>query len=287
VVRVIASGVCASELESWRRGTAGTRLGHEVTGRVEAVGPGVTTRSPGELVTGLAGRGFSELVVTREDRLLPVPAGVAPEAALGEPLCCVVNAVRRSHVVLGDRIAIVGLGSMGLSVLQVARLEGPSHILAIDVRAEARALALRKGADAACEPADVSPDLLAGRERPDAGLDVVFEVSGTQAGLDLAGALVRQHGTLSIVGYHQGGPRTVDMEAWNFKAIDVVNAHVRRDADRMASMRIGLGLIGAGRLDLGWMVTHRYRLDDLDRAFGDLETKPSAFVKGVLFPVSA
>jgi threonine dehydrogenase-like Zn-dependent dehydrogenase len=115
----------------------------------------------------------------------------------------------------------------------------------------------------------------------------VFEVSGTQAGLDLAGGLVRQHGTVSIVGYHQGGPRTVDMETWNFKAIDVVNAHVRRDADRMASMRIGLDLIGAGRLDLGWMVTHRYGLDELDRAFGDLETKPAGFVKGVVFPASA
>jgi threonine dehydrogenase-like Zn-dependent dehydrogenase len=287
VVRVLASGVCASEVLAWRTGTAGTRLGHEVTGQVEAVGPGVTTRSVGELVTGLAGRGFSELVVTREDRLLPVPTDVAPEASLGEPLCCVVNAVRRSRVVLGDRIAIVGLGSMGLSVLQVARLEGPSHILAIDVRAEARALALQAGADAACEPSQVAPDLLAGRDRPDAGLDVVFEVSGTQAGLDLAGALVRQHGILSIVGYHQGGPRTVDMEAWNFKAIDVINAHVRRDSDRIASMRIGLDLIAAGRLDLGWMVTHRYRLDELDRAFGDLETKPAGFVKGVVFPADA
>lgn len=77
------------------------------------------------------------------------------------------------------------------------------------------------------------------------------------------------------------------MEAWNFKAIDVVNAHVRRDGDRMSSMRIGLDLIGAGRLDLGWMVTHRYPLDGLDRAFGDLETKPAGFVKGVVFPEGA
>jgi threonine dehydrogenase-like Zn-dependent dehydrogenase len=51
-------------------------------------------------------------------------------------------------------------------------------------------------------------------------------------------------------------------------------------------MRIRLDLIGAGRLDLGWMVTHRYRIDEIDGAFGDLEAKPAGFVKGVVFPAA-
>jgi threonine dehydrogenase-like Zn-dependent dehydrogenase len=75
---------------------------------------------------------------------------------------------------------------------------------------------------------------------------VVVEASGTQPGLDLAGKLVRAHGVLSILGYHQGGPRQVDVGMWNWKAIDVVNAHVRRRADLLESMRIGLELEAEG-----------------------------------------
>ena len=74
------------------------------------------------------------------------------------------------------------------------------------------------------------------------------------------------------------------MQSWNFKAIDVVNAHVRLDADRMSAMAAGLALIEAGKLDTGRLVTHRYALRDIDSAFTDLETKPAGFVKAVILP---
>ncbi|MDQ2655632.1 MAG: L-iditol 2-dehydrogenase, partial [Chloroflexota bacterium] len=116
------------------------------------------------------------------------------------------------------------------------------------------------------------------------GFDVVVEGSGTQPGLTLAGELVRAHGVLSILGYHQGGPRQVDVGMWNWKAIDVVNAHVRRRADLMESMRIGLELSARGLLDIGALVTHRYGLDEVDLAYGALESKPRGFLKAVVNP---
>jgi L-iditol 2-dehydrogenase len=67
---------------------------------------------------------------------------------------------------------------------------------------------------------------------------------------------------------------------WNWKAIDVVNAHVRRRADLMESMRIGLELTAKGLIDLGALVTHRYPLDEVDRAYADLQEKPPGFIKG-------
>ena len=277
VVRVEVSGICASELPVWITGPEGPprRLGHEAVGTVARVGETVSRWHEGDLVTGLMSPAYAEYVSAAADLLLPVPAGIAPEHVLGEPIGCLVNAMRRTRLELGDRVAIVGLGYMGLGTLQLVALRGASRILAIDVRQEALDVARSLGADEAVLPNAVDPADLDGREDPGRGFDVVFEGSGTQAGLDLAGRLVRQHGILSIVGYHQGGSRRVDMQSWNFKAIDVVNAHVRLDADRMSAMAAGLALIEAGKLDTGRLVTHRYALRDIDSAFTDLETKPA------------
>jgi threonine dehydrogenase-like Zn-dependent dehydrogenase len=289
IVRVDASGVCSSELHAWVSGPRSTpmRLGHEAVGTVQDVGERVERWRPGDIVTGLMSQGFSQFVTAREDHLLRVPAGVLAESALGEPIGCLVNAARRTNIQLGDRTAIVGLGYMGLGMLGLCRLAGPSFVMGVDMRPEALELARELGADDVRDPAEIAEADLDGRDHPEQGFDVVIEATGTQHGLDLAGRLVRQHGILSIVGYHQGAPRSVDMESWNFKAIDVINAHVRRTADRMESMKIGLDLVSAGRLDFGRLVTHRYGLDEVDRAFADLEAKPPGFVKAVVIPNAA
>jgi threonine dehydrogenase-like Zn-dependent dehydrogenase len=289
LVRVTACGVCASELHPWCEGPRDypVRFGHEPVGVVAAVGPGVARFAPGDRVTGLFGRAFGQGAVVDEGILVPVPAGVPDEAALGEPLACLVNAQRRTRVELADRVALIGLGYMGLGMLQLVRLRGPSRIAAIDVRAEARERALALGADEAFHPDDVPEEYrltsFAEWDGPK-GFDVVVEASGTPAGLDLAGDLVRAHGLLSILGYHQGGKRKVDVAMWNWKAIDVVNAHVRRQTDLMESMRIGLDLTAKGLIDLGSLVTHRFGLEQVDQAFGALHDKPPGFIKAVVYP---
>ena len=114
------------------------------------------------------------------------------------------------------------------------------------------------------------------------GVDVVVEASGSQKGLTLAGELVRQHGYLSILGYHQGPGRDVDMQLWNYKAFEVLNAHERRADYRMDCMRRGLALAAAGRIDLASLVTHTFPLDRLDEAFRSLAEKPAGFIKSVI-----
>jgi threonine dehydrogenase-like Zn-dependent dehydrogenase len=167
------------------------------------------------------------------------------------------------------------------------KLRGPSEIVAIDVREEARVAALNFGANAAYHPNEIPDEFRLTRFsdwESERGFDVVVEGSGIQPGLTLAGDLVRAHGVLSILGYHQGGPRQVEVGMWNWKAIDVVNAHVRRQETLMESMRIGLELEAAGLIDLGALVTHRYPLEEVDRAYGDLQSKPEGFIKAVILP---
>ena len=289
LVRVLVSGVCASELHPWADGRPSYphRFGHEPMGVVVAVGPEVTRVREGDRVTGLFKAAYADLCLTTETELLPVPDGIDEENALGEPLACLVNAQRRTPVELADRVAVIGLGYMGLGMLQLLKLRGPSKLVAIDVREDARAAAKSLGANEVYHPSELPPEYVLtnfGDWQSDRGFDVVVEGSGTQPGLTLAGEMVRAHGVLSILGYHQGGPRQVDVGMWNWKAIDVVNAHVRRHTDLMESMRIGLELAAAGLIDLGALVTHRYTLGEVDRAYTDLQEKPPGFIKAVVRP---
>lgn len=289
LVRVTACGVCASELHPWAEGTASYphRFGHEPVGVVAATGPGVTGFREGDRVTGLFRHAYADFSLANAESLLPVPEGVADENAFGEPLACLVNAQRRTPVELADRVAMIGLGYMGLGMLQLMKLRGPSQIVAIDVREDAREAARALGADAVYHPDEIPDAFRLTRFadwQSDRGFDVVVEGSGTQPGLTLAGELVRPHGVLSILGYHQGGPRQVDVGMWNWKAIDVVNAHVRRHDLLMESMRIGLELEAAGLIDLGALVTHRYPLAGVDQAYGDLQAKPEGFIKATIVP---
>lgn len=286
-VCVSVCGVCAAELHPWDTGVSRypRRLGHEPVGVVEAVGPGVERFAVGDRVTGLFLEAFSDRSIVPEDMLMHVPEGLEDENALGEPLACLVNAQRRTPIELADRVALIGLGYMGLGMLQLLKLRGPSKIVAIDVREEARQHALELGADEVYHPSEVPDEYLLTRWEDwesDRGLDVVVEASGTQPGLTLAGKMVRAHGVLSILGFHQGGDRQVDVEMWNWKAIDVVNAHVRRSEDLLESMRIGLELEAKGLINLGRLVTHRFGLEEVDQAYTALRDKPEGFIKAVV-----
>ncbi|WP_026876322.1 zinc-binding dehydrogenase [Jiangella gansuensis] len=283
LLRVLTNGVCASDLPAWANptGTVPLRLGHEPVGEVVAAGPGVTI-APNTLVGGRIAHSFAELALADVQDVVVVPSGVDPAAALPEPLGCVAEGLRRTPVPIGARVAVVGLGFMGLLMTQFLRNAGVAQLIAIDPREDARHAAMASGADAAHSPAEVPGHAYADDDAPAGhGFDVVVEASGSQPGLDLATRLVRAHGAISILGYHQT-TRRVDVRAWNWKALDVVNAHVRDRAMLRASTEAALGLLAAGRIDVGRLVTHRFRFDQIDEAFEALRSKPDGFVKAVV-----
>ena len=126
-----------------------------------------------------------------------------------------------------------------------------------------------------------------GRLTEDRLADVVIEAVGLQWPLDLAGELVREGGRLVIAGYHQNGPRQVNMQMWNWKGIDIVSAHERDPEVQRRGMREGIAAAAEGRLDLDALVTHRYPLSQLDEALDATRDKPQGFVKGWVSPDDA
>jgi threonine dehydrogenase-like Zn-dependent dehydrogenase len=277
-IRILTCGVCASELHAWSEvlDAYPIRIGHEPVGVVEAVGSGVDGLWPGQAVTGGFGPAFSERVIVDPGVVVPIPEGVSTDDVLGEPLGCVMEARRRTPLEVGHRIALVGAGYMGLLMLEILRVSGAGYTLVVDPRRDALHVARELGAEETAAPDEVSDGEV------DRGFDLVIEATGTQAGLDLATRLASEHGALTILGYHQGPPRSVDVQAWNWKALEVINGHVRRRDLLNEAIRRGLELVRLGRIAPKRLVTHRFELERVGQAFAMLEDKPEGFIKAVV-----
>jgi threonine dehydrogenase-like Zn-dependent dehydrogenase len=283
-VRTAVCGMCTSELDMFE-GVPSLEyprfIGHEVSGVVDAVGSKVEGIEEGDRVALYAeGKGYAEYVTVRATWAVPLADETPFEYALGEPIACSVNGVRKAQPELNDSVCIVGCGFMGLMMLQVFKARGAGHLIAVDTRESARQLALQVGASHAVGP-DEAEDLvhtLTGGK----GVDIGVEGAGIQATLDLTTKLVRMEGKLEVFGFHQGAPREVDWGYWNWMAFQIVNGHTRNPDVYVEGMRLGIGMIERGTLDMAPLVTHRYALDEINRGFEMASAKEEGFVKGVI-----
>jgi threonine dehydrogenase-like Zn-dependent dehydrogenase len=284
-VRLEGCGVCASNLAPWAGPewmefpTAPGALGHEGWGVVEATGDRVADLVPGDRVAILGQSSYASHDVVKAADALLLPPALDGMPFPGEAFACAMNILRRSAIVPGDRVAVVGIGFLGAALTRLASGAG-AEVFAVSRSEEARVLARRMGAArsfAADDPAEV---LAAVRGLTRARLcDVAIEAVGSQAALDLAGRLVAEGGRLVIAGYHQDGPRQVDMQSWNWRGIDVVNAHERAPEAYRRGLREAVAAVEAGRIDPRALVTHAFPLDRLDAALDAARDKPAGFVK--------
>jgi 2-desacetyl-2-hydroxyethyl bacteriochlorophyllide A dehydrogenase len=291
LVRLEGCGVCGSNLPKWEGrpwftypGEPGNP-GHEGWGRVVAMASGVNGVMLGDRVAFLSERAFAEYDVAASTSLVVLPEELDHHDLPGEPLGCVMNIWRRSAIAPGQTVAIIGLGFLGALLTQVAARAG-ARVIAISQRAFSRELARQMGA---CESIDLHDDDAAIVKRVEdltngAGCDCVIEVVGMQRPLDLAGKLCRVRGRLVIAGFHQDGPRQVDLFTWNWRGLDVINAHEREPAAYVAGMAAAIDSISSGRLDPAALYTHHVPLERAAEAFEALRTRPDGFVKAVVMP---
>lgn len=296
LVEIVASGVCTSDLSPWLcgpgEGDDPIELGHEITGRVIAAGSASSRWREGELVTGLGGPGFATHALLEDDLLLSVPAGIEPAHAIGEPIATLEEAISRTPLAPGSRVAIVGLGFMGLGLLQLARALAPRTIIAVDPNPEARERAIALGATVALHPDEVAAfaDSAGGAGASGAGpagadprADVVLEATGVTPGLATASLLVRPFGTLCVVGYHHAGTAPFDMDLW-YKGATVVNGFCPDHPRVMRAMSDALGQVASRAFTFAPLVTHRFPLDGVDEAYELMAQREAGFVKAVVEP---
>jgi threonine dehydrogenase-like Zn-dependent dehydrogenase len=287
VLRTKVCGVCTGELEQFEGKASGLTyprfIGHEPAGIVSEVGAGVEEFSVGDRVVVYAeGEGYAEYVRVPAAWAVPLDDAIGFGHALGEPIACSVNGVRKADPQLGESVAIVGCGFMGLIMLQAFRARGVGQVFVVDPREDMLELAGRLGADHLLNPegtdvAQTVRGLTGGR-----GVDIGVEAAGIQATLDLVSSLVRMEGALEVFGFHQGGPRRVDWGYWNWMAFRIVNGHTRTQSVYVDGIRIGMDMIRNGMLDMAPLVTHAYRLDDINQGFREASRKGPGFVKGII-----
>ncbi|HEX8155072.1 MAG TPA: zinc-binding dehydrogenase [Thermoanaerobaculia bacterium] len=282
-IRVEGSGICASNIPAWQGRDwfqyplAPGAPGHEGWGVVEESNGSIEV---GTRVAYLSGNAFATHDITTGDAVVAIPDGFGDFP--GEAIGCAMNAFRRSDVRAGQTVAIVGIGFLGAILTRLAERAG-ARVIAISRRAFSLDLARQYGAHEAIAMDDhwqivEKVKQLTGGE----GCERVIECVGLQWPLDLATELTRIRGRLIVAGYHQDGPRQVNLQLWNWRGLDVVNAHERENAAYVEGMRDAVRAVAGGMLDLAPLLTHRVALDEIAKGFELLQSRPDGFVKALV-----
>lgn len=301
--------------------TTGVQLpvvpGHEVAGRIAAVGGGVEgypVGAPVALMPGVPCRvcsacrgdlehlcqrsrmvgyaidgGFADHMIVPRDALAAgslVLAGEGVDAAalaLAEPLGCVLTGHTVTPVRLGDTVVVLGAGPIGLLHVQVARLSGAQTVVVSQPSAWRRRWAERFGADVVVDP--TSDDLAAAVAdvTDGVGADVVFVCAGAPTLVDDAIALARPGGAVNVFArVADSGRADIDANAIHYRQVRVSGSSNQRRRD----FHRAVGLISTGRVDTAALVTHRFGLDQLDEALATVTARDALKVAIVPQPTA-
>ena len=305
LVQIAFSGVCHSQLMEARGARGEDRflphlLGHEGTGRVEAIGEGVTKVKPGDWVVlgwikgeGLDATGakymhagrqinaggvttFNEKAVVAENRLVHLPPGVPLDVgvlfgcALPTGAGIVTNTMKPEK---GSTLAVFGLGGIGMSALMATQLFDCSTVIAIDINPEKLALAKDFGATFTIDAR--SENVLAQRLELTGGwgLDYAVEATGLASTIELAFESVRRHGGLCVFASHPAHGSRISIDPFELICGKRIQGSWGGDCRPDVDIPRFAELYRKGRLPLGRLITKRYRLEDINEALDDLEAK--------------
>jgi threonine dehydrogenase-like Zn-dependent dehydrogenase len=294
-VRLKGCGVCASNLPPWEGREwfsypmSPGQLGHEAWGEVDEIGPGVRQFRPGDRVAMLSDKAYAEYDVAKEGQIVALPDALADVPFPAEPLGCAVNIFRRSGIRPGQTVAIVGIGFLGALLTRMAADAG-ARVIAIARKPFALGVAARMGAAQTVTMDDHWKVIsrVAGLTGGSGGYDVkgfcdvVIECAGKQWPLDLAAEICGVRARLVVAGYHQDGPRQINMQLWNWRGLDVINAHERDPQVYLDGMRAAVDLVASGKLDPAPLYTHTYPLERLGDALDATRERAHGFMKALI-----
>ncbi len=299
-VAVGAGGICGSDLHYYHRAGFGPIrvrepiiLGHEVAGRIEALGPGVTGLKEGDTVAlnpsrpcgrcRYCGEGlfqhclemrfygsampfpheqgaFRDRIVADAAQCEPVGAGTTlAEAAVAEPLAVCVHAQMRAGDLKDRRVLVTGAGPIGSLVTAVARHRGAAEIVVTDLEDRTLAIARRMGASRTIN-VKTDPSALEPYQADKGSFDVVFECSAAEPALKSAIQAVRPQGVIVQVGVTGDLPLPINVLV--AKEITIRGTH-RFHAEYAEAVR----LIDGGMIDVKPIITSSHPLDDAVAAF--------------------
>lgn len=284
VIKMLACGICGTDrhiLLGEHPATMPLVLGHEFGGEVSAIGEGVDFNI-GDLVSVdpnivclrcdhcLAGRtahcrylvalgvtingGFAEYVLLPKSQAYSVPKNLNPlYLGLVEPLACCIRGMDLAQVKTGDRVAVLGGGSMGMLVVQLAKLAGAGEIVLITRQRQRREVAMQLGATSTIDPMaeDVTKILK--------DMDVSFEVAGVSQTFHQACAITRSGGTVLVLGVAPSHEK-VSFSVYELltRGLRIIGSYINPNTQGRAA-----DLISSGKLNLDLIISRTVSLDEL------------------------
>jgi L-iditol 2-dehydrogenase len=318
LARVRVAGICGTDLRHWKKAEPELEChitGHELAGEVVEVGSGVTNVKPGDRVvietvmgdgvceycriqrynvcehlydvrTQYVSRAYGEYIVGPSDKFYLLPEHVSfEEASLVDTLSVCLHGQHRSGLTINDKVAIVGAGPIGLGQLMLAKASGADAII-IDVVDSALELARELGADEVVNGDREDPVERVRRFTDGRGADIVFECAGGESmptTLPQATKMVRRAGKVVLIGGFDDGETSIPLE-WQriqMSEIELIMSASFAYRDIYAEQGEIVELIAKGKLDVKKLITHRFKLEQINEAFDcaqDKENTGAVFV---------
>jgi len=316
LLKVKSVGICGSDVHYYRDGEIGGKaikqpivLGHEFSAEVVELGPGTKDPQIGQLVAvepsvpclqcefclkGLQNLcrnvrfcgsppqdgAFREYIVYPVTFLCPLPHGIsADEGAVVETLAVSYHALSFAGIVPGESVAILGSGSIGLTALQVAKTAGATTIIATDVLDYRLEVAKELGAQFTFNASTVNIQQKVLEVTNGRGVDVVVEAAGAMETPQQAIDIAAPAGRIILIGKQRGGAVKLDIVAAQRKEVKLFPTYRSRHTTEPA-----VKLVEQRLVDLKTIITHRFALQDIEKAFKLVSHYRDGIIKAIINP---
>jgi L-iditol 2-dehydrogenase len=314
LIRMKRVGICGSDIHYYSSGKIGSQevqypftVGHEGAGVVEEVGQGVTSVKPGDpiaiepsvscgncdqckagrphtcrnnLFLGCPGQlegNLAEFIVMPESQCMKLADSQnINDGATSEPLAIGLYSVRRAELSKDDAVGIIGFGPIGMSVLQMAQAVGLTNILVSEKNEARKKASLKQGVVWAGNPLKENIEQGVTKQQPDM-LDVVFECSGDQHGLNTAIDLLKPGGKLVMIGIPEFDRWSFSADLGRRKEITFIN--IRRQNNCTHDT---LSMLADGTVNGSAMITHRFRFSQVVDAFDMVKNYRDGVMKAMI-----
>ncbi len=314
LVKIVSIGLCHSDIPAYLGKSAmgvndkgeyfknvemryPIRVGHEPIGIVEEVGKDLQGGEfkEGDYISGPMRASFASYTTIdlSTSRVIKIPKDIRKiEYCLGEPLMCISNIVRATAPGFGDYVAVIGCGMMGLTTMSGLAKSGAFELIGLDLVNSRLELAKKYGATQTVNPKEVDAVSAIKEMTNGKGVDIAVEISGSLAGFSLACKIVKG-GTLTSFGARAkilipslyGIPQMMDAGYdLMYKSPIIHSTHPMYSKDYMDDLRKGVEGYKRNIFPLDSMITHEFKLEEINEAFEMLEHPTPDYFKGVVKP---
>ena len=262
-------------------------IGHEPVCVVEEVGKRVTEFRPGDLVTGVLSQCIADYNVAAGAQMMKIPATEKPiECCLGEPMMCVANIVRAAEPKMGDRIAVVGCGFMGLMVIAGLKNRSLGDLVAVDLDENRLDMARTYGATKTINPAKEDPEDVAFELTKGRMFDCIVEITGSLRGLQTALSMAKISGRGRILTpsvYAKRETWTEEMAYYMMYRSPIIHVvHPYYTNEYMHILDIAVNAYVKGVFPTNELVSHRIPFENTQGGFELLANSRPDYIKGII-----